>query len=80
MAINLVDELAAAFVRYGYKWKIGGTLVTPTANDLEKAIDRAKELLYDEPVPSQMQMGRLIIRRHGNQKFDVYLHIGDIND
>lgn len=80
MASDLARKLHNAFVHYDYQWKIDGTLSTPTADDLDQAIDRAKELLYDEPVPSQLQVGRLIVRRWADHKFDVYLHIGDIND
>jgi len=80
MASELTHKLATAFKQYGYKWMIGGTLTTPTVKDLEKTIDKAVEALYDEPVPSQVSIGRLIIRRWATDKFEVYLHIGDIND
>lgn len=80
MASDLAARLHEAFVDYGYEWKIDGKLATPTADDFDQTIDKAKELLYDEPVPSQLQVGRLIVRRWADHKFDVYLHIGDIND
>lgn len=77
---DIAARLHQAFIDYGYQWKVDGTLSTPTAEDFDQAIDRAKELLYDEPVPSQLEVGRLIIRRHADRKFDVYLYLGDTND
>lgn len=80
MPSETANRLYDLFIKYGYRWKIGGVLQIPTVDDFDKTIDRAKQELYDEPVPSQMEAGRLIIRHHTQGKFDVYIHIGDIND
>lgn len=77
---KLALKLHEMFIQLGYQWKIGGKMETPTPKDLEQTLDRAKVVLYDEPVPSQIEFGRLIIRRHTDNKFDVYLHLGDYND
>lgn len=80
MASETAKKLYDLFIKLGYRWRIGGILQVPTADDFDKTLDRAKKALYDEPVPSQMEAGRLIIRHHSQNKFDVYLQIGDIND
>lgn len=81
MAVSdLAQKLQALFVQLGYTWRISGQSVIPVPEDFQETLDRAKKDLYDEPVPSQMEVGRLIIRHHRQGKFDVYLHIGDFND
>lgn len=79
-ASELAKRLHDALASYGYQWMIGGTLQTPTDEDLDKAIDKAKATLYAEPVPSQLEVGRLVVRHHTHGKFEVYLLIGESND
>lgn len=80
MASPVAEKLHALFVQLGYTWTIGGKPQVPTADDFDTAIDSGKEELYTEPVPSQMEVGRLIIRHRRQGKFDIYLYLGDIND
>jgi len=75
---DLVKYLEGEFLRLGYRWKIGGTLVTPTQDDLRKTLDTAKQKLYTEPVPSQLEIGHLIVRHWKQNHFDVYLQIGSL--
>lgn len=71
-------KLLDLFVQLGYSWKIDGELRVPTEDDLQRVLDKAKQTLYDEPVPSQIEIGRLIIRRSKENQFETYLYIGDI--
>lgn len=75
-----VRLLAETFRRYGYTWKIGGVQRVPSQEDLEATLDVAKKALYAEPVPSQLEIGRLIVRHTRPGKFEVYLFVGDHND
>lgn len=77
---DLAAKLHQMFVLFGYKWKIDGELATPSVEDLEQTLDRVKQVLYTEQVPSQMEVGRLVVQQHEQGKFSVYLHIGDIDD
>lgn len=70
--------LAELFNRLGYTWKIGGVLKIPTQDDLEKTLDKARQALYDEPVPSELEVGRLLIRRVQPDVYETYLYIGDL--
>jgi hypothetical protein len=79
-ATELAETIYHLFIERGYRWKIGGIEQVPTPEDIDKTIDRAKKTLYAEPVPSQMELGRLIVRHWSPGKFDVYLHLGDRND
>lgn len=67
------------FVLLGYKWKINGEPVTPTTEDIEQTLDRAKEMLYAEKQPSQIEVGRLLVRYDGKDHTEVYLLFGDYN-
>lgn len=74
----MIDYLLDSMMILGYTWTFDGVQRTPTKEDLEQTLDRAKELLYAEPVPSQLEIGHIIVRRWSDDKFDVYLHLGEI--
>lgn len=77
---DLAHELALLFAVRNFKWKINGKMVIPGREEIAQTLDRAKELLYDEPVPSQLEVGRLLIKRYADDKFDVYIRLGELND
>ena len=72
------EELESLFMVKGYHWKIGGNLIIPTAEDIRRTIDSAIEELYDEADETQLQVGRLIIKKQ-NGSFDVYVMVGEID-
>lgn len=73
---NLVEEIQALFLEYGYMWNIGGKLLVPTTDDIKKVLDTAAGRLYGSSVGSNIVVGHLVIEKveHG---FDVYVHIGE---
>lgn len=77
---SLAQQIEFQFVTHHWTWKIDGHDVVPNVDDIQSTLDRAKELLYDEPIPSQLEVGRLLIRRYADDKFDVYLHFGILNN
>lgn len=60
----------------GRKWKVGGTLATPTEDDVQKVLDSAAKALYNEDVGSTFTMGGLYIEK-SHQGYDVYVHVGE---
>jgi hypothetical protein len=52
----------------------------PSEKDLETTLDKMRERLYAEPIPSQMELGQMIMIHYASGKFDVYLRIGEHND
>jgi len=76
--VNLAKDLAEIFKGRELHWSIDGKMVIPTAKDIQETLDKAKEALYTEPVPSQMEVGRLIVRHWKQNQFDVYLQIGNL--
>lgn len=75
-----MSKLLDIITDLGYTWRIDGVLRLPTQKDLDQVLDRAKQILYDEPIPSQIEIGRLIIRQTRPGKFEHYLFMGDLND
>lgn len=73
--MTIEEQLESEFILRGYQWKVDGELVTPSAEDIRKVIDRCKELLGDG---GQIEVARLIVRREDpNDPFDIYLHYGE---
>lgn len=77
--MKVEEELESLFLVKGYHWNIGGNLIIPNAEDIRVTIDRAKEELYDEPDGTQLQVGRLIIKKQDGH-YDVYVMIGEASE
>lgn len=74
--MRLEDELAATFTRNGWTWNLkGGKTVIPSSDDIEAALDEAARLLYNEPMGTQLEVGRLIIKKQP-RGHDVYIYAG----
>lgn len=75
--MSLESDLADTFKRHGWVWKIKGHPdgIIPTEDDIEAALDEAARLLYNETVGTQLEIGRLIIKRK-HDGFDVYIYAG----
>lgn len=79
MTSSTVRLLHKIFRVLDYEWKLDdGRVIVPTEEDLQEGVDKAMKVLYDEPVPSQAEFGGLIVRRKADNKFDIYLKIGNI--
>lgn len=74
----MIHKLYQLFSDLGYTWKIDGKDQNPTEKDLEQTLDRAKAALYSEPIPSQLEVGNLLIKHTDQDTFDIYLRIGEI--
>lgn len=73
--MKLEEELESHFIVNNYQWKVDGELVTPSADDIRKVIDRCKEMLGDG---GQIEVARLIVRRERKEDpFDIYVHVGN---
>ena len=76
MALTLEEELSEWFVRNNWTWHLKqGTDIVPSAEDIELALDEAARMLYNEPVGTQLEVGRLIIKKK-HRGFDVYVYAG----
>lgn len=74
--MKIEDELAATFSYHGWTWSIKDKgSVVPSAVDIEAALDEAARLLYNEPVGTQLEVGRLIIKKQP-RGHDVYVYAG----
>lgn len=74
--MTIEDELADWFARKGWTWNLKGNgKVVPSAQEVESALDEAARLLYNEPIGSQLEVGRLIIKKQP-AGHDVYVYVG----
>ena len=72
----MIDEIARIFRKNGWTWNLRDkSSVVPDEDDIEAALDEAARMLYDEPVGSQLEVGRLIVKKK-HQGHDVYLFMG----
>lgn len=77
--MTVADEIHEIFKAKGYRWKIDGELRNPTLQDVKDTLDRMAEVLYDEEDGTQLEVGRLIAKRH-RTGMDVYILIGEKDD
>lgn len=71
-------EIAKYFAERGYQWTFTDGRRIPTEDEIENVITRAVDALADEPDLTQLEVGRLIVQKHG-QFYDVYVHIAQLN-
>lgn len=75
--MSVEEEISRVFRREGWTWNLKDkSSVVPDEDDIAAALDEAARLLYTEPVGSQLEVGRLIVKKkhHGH---DVYLFMGE---
>lgn len=77
--MHIEEELESFFLVHDYQWRIDGVLRYPTADEIRQTIDRAVTNMYDEPEGTQIEVGRLIVKKH-DSGFGVYVLVGEIND
>jgi len=76
--MSLAQDIAEIFWLKDYRWNFDGVLKTPTPEDISGAIDKAVRMLYAEPDGTQLEVGRLIIKKRSRDLHDVFVHIGQL--
>lgn len=71
-----VNEIADLFKRGNYKWKFTDGHRVPTRDEIQTTILNAIDALKDEGNNTQVEMGRLIVKKSG-QFYDVYVHLAE---
>lgn len=74
---ELLEDLLTTFVVKDYRWKIGNERLVPELEDIKKVLDKAVELLRQEPDWTQIELARMIIKKKPGDIYDVYLHMGE---
>jgi hypothetical protein len=74
---EIAESLADVFERNEWTWTVDGKPVVPGQKLITKALDTAVKALYDEPDSTQIEIGRMIIRKQ-LKTFDVYIYAGEI--
>lgn len=74
--MRVEQELAEVFKKNVWTWKLkGGREVVPDEYEIEAALDEAARMLYNEPVGTQLEVGRLIVKKE-TRGHDVYVYVG----
>lgn len=74
MIESLISEI---FQRIEHYWNIkGGKRVIPDDNDVERALDEAAKVLYNENIGERLEVGGLIIEKRP-VGHDVYCYLGN---
>jgi hypothetical protein len=74
--MSLEQDIAEIFAKHQWTWNLkGGRTTVPEIDDIEAALDEAARLLYNEEPGTELEVGRLIIKRLHNG-FDVYVYAG----
>lgn len=77
---DLANEIAGLFMLNGYTWAFSGEHKVPTEADIQDTLDRAVERLYDEEPETQLEVGRLIVKKRSDSMYDVFILAGTIGD
>lgn len=72
----IAEIVTETFQKIGHAWKVGGTLVAPTEDDVLKVLDHAVSVLYDGDIGDRLEAGGLIIEKTSNGH-DIYVYIGN---
>lgn len=72
----IYDELEEYFKENGFVWNIDGEHKVPDAIDIQMVVDKAVAVLYDEPLGSILEVGRLIVQKSTNKTYDIFVHFG----
>jgi hypothetical protein len=70
------EEIAKVFEDQGYTWKFKDGTRVPTAMEIHTTTFQAIDALADEPDNSQIEVGRLIIKKHGSW-YDLFVHLAE---
>lgn len=73
-----LERIANLFRDSGFRWRFkDGDFRVPTLDDMDDAVGRAIEAIANEPDLTQIEFGRLIVRKDG-QAFDVFVHLAEV--
>lgn len=73
--MSLESDLADIFSDNDWTWSTSEGSRVPREEDFELALDAAAKELYNEDVGTQLEVGRLIIKKK-HQGHDVYVFAG----
>lgn len=77
---DLAEEISGLFLLNGYTWVFSGEHKIPTAEDIQQALDQAVKMLYDEEPETQLEVGRMIVKKRSNTLHDVFILAGTIGE
>ncbi|AVD99330.1 hypothetical protein SEA_BILLNYE_157 [Streptomyces phage BillNye] len=77
---ELVENLATTFLINGWEWKFDYGMAVPNEDDLERAINYAKQVLdSEEATNAQLELGRLVFKKREGV-IDIFVYSGTLED
>ncbi|QWT30059.1 hypothetical protein SEA_TUNATARTARE_197 [Streptomyces phage TunaTartare] len=76
---ELSEELANYFLVKDYKWKFEYGHANPDEDDMQRALNRVKEILDEQEDNTQLEMGHLLFKKRAGV-IDVFVHAGTIGE
>lgn len=70
------NEIADLYRKHGYSWKFSDGQRIPNGEEIQKTIFAAIDALKDEDDNTQLEVGRLIVKKRG-QFFDVFMMVAE---
>lgn len=64
------------FKKNNWTWNLKRGTVSPSETDVEDALDEAARILYNETDGTQLEVGRLIVKKK-HDGHDVYMYVGE---
>lgn len=74
--MTLEQTLVEFFDKMDYKWLVGGSYIEPDEQDFERFLDHCVKHLYNEKPGARLTVGRLIVEKVDQTRYDVYVHAG----
>jgi hypothetical protein len=72
----LEQTISKWFAKNKWTWNLKTGAKIPSEEDVEQALDEAARVLYNEHDGTQLEVGRLIIKKKPNGH-DVYMYVGE---
>lgn len=73
----LASDVAERLRDTGRRWRIDGTLSSPSNEQVQEALDSMVEALYTTG-NTQVEMGGILVKRDPTDHLDIYIHTGEI--
>lgn len=74
--MSMNDMISSYFEEAGYVWKLKtGEEIFPSPSDIQKVLDKAAGVLYDEKIGSNVRVGSLLVEKT-ETGYDVYILAG----
>lgn len=73
--MTIAEEIQQTFEKNMWEWNFSTGYRIPTVEEIEAVLDKAAVTLHEQPTGTQLEVGRLIIRKL-HRGHEVYIYSG----